>query len=478
MKTFKFALFFGVIVAMLVLYADAAFAAQRVLLIGDETVVESAARPDGFTNLLRQFTAEEGQDVEFVPLGVNHATFADWRALLEKSNNENVPIDVEGVDLKDELDKGADVVVIFLGINDALKPSFRGFDGRVYQHIGNHLSTLSSAVGQWANKIGEPLRANVSGLVADVQKRAPGCRVVIADLYEENSSFLNPSAIKFVSRQILSATREQCDHIVVDLFFRNAFEAARFSDEEIRFTRDGLRLNEYGSQLMAWGTLLALVSNRTFDDVLKRAKNAYWTDLAENIAPEPPFDEWEKLARRFYENKVDRRLRDFHSPGFSLYAERWTFTVDERDVPDKYRVVLRCETRGIEATEPVKARNDGVHPMTARVDKIPKIEIVSCGNLQFNQLDVNRSVDFRDKNGASRGAYTLEFYGTPKDFPVDVVLAIGAVQKKIHFFTSGSCNISGVFPLEEEFSNLDDFPQEKAITSVDYAALAGHNPAS
>ena len=479
MKTVRCAVCLGVLLAALVARVDAAGAAQRVLLIGDETVVDSAVEPYGFTNELRKVMADEGRDVEFVPLGKRDATFADWRALIADSREKNEPTDVDGVFVKDELDKGADVVVLFLGINDALKPSFRGFDWRLYFLTGNHLATLSSAARQWANRVGEPFRNDVSGLVDDLKKRLPGCRVVVADLYAENHFYWGSSALSFVRNQIGLATQGECDRIVNDQIFRDAVDAARFSDEEIRLAKDGFPFNEYGSQLMAWATLLALDPDRTFSDASKRARSAYWDDVAEKVAPNPPFDEWEEIARRYYENRVDRRLRDFRSPGFTLSAEFRPFSEDDEGAVDKYYIELRCFTRGIKADQPLKNPDGyGVDPGQFRVSQTPKIEIVACGNLQFSGYDRYHTMEFSAPNGVKRGNYHLIFYGKPEDFPAEIAIAIGSVRKSVRFFPSGKCAVSGGFPLEKEFSGLDDFPEEKAITSVDYAALAGHNPAT
>ena len=63
MKTVRFAVCLGVLLAAFVARVDALRAAQRVLLIGDETVVDSAVEPYGFTNELRNVMANEGREV-------------------------------------------------------------------------------------------------------------------------------------------------------------------------------------------------------------------------------------------------------------------------------------------------------------------------------------------------------------------------------------------------------------------------------
>ena len=99
MKDFKFALFIGATVAALAFFAGVASAAERVLIVGDETVVEAARQPYGFVNELRKTLETEKRDVEIVLLGVERSTFSDWRALIAKSRDEDPAIDVEGVSL-------------------------------------------------------------------------------------------------------------------------------------------------------------------------------------------------------------------------------------------------------------------------------------------------------------------------------------------------------------------------------------------
>ena len=549
MKAFKFALFVSAIVATLALFVDAAsatliragrsaqdeskIAPQRVLLIGDETVVDSALQPYGFTNELRKVMAEAELDVEIVPLGKRGATFADWRALIADSYGKNEPTDVDGVFIKDELDKGADLIVLFLGFNDARKPSFQTFD---FSPNSNALGYASlgkdAAEGLKIVDVAAQLRENVAGLVDDLQKRVPGCRVVSSNQIWENRPVYPgkiADAVYFVQQETGKAMKaKNCDVLGYGILYAKASRSARFNDEEISTTSDGFHLNEYGSQLVTCGTLLALAQNYKFQAGSPWLYSGYWTRetlprLVGNLRYLEPFktrasilqnakdgdsidftflskDEnfirnmWSSIATRYYVERVDRRLRDFGAPGFTLFA---LCQQAPRDA-DEVCVKVLCVTREIEADQPLEgvpeeedepAEPPKIDPdfyrdpivlhfptQKSKIVKTPKIEIVSCGNLRFDKINRDFSTVARGENEDKRGFYQLDFYGKPEDIPVDVTLAVDGVQKTVRIFRRGECAVSGVFPLEHEFSSLADYPQEKTIASVDYATLAGHNP--
>ena len=475
MKTVRLAILVAAFLATLFVNPDGANAARRVLIVGDETVVDSALNPDGFTNLLRQFMTEEEEDVEFVPLGVNHATFADWRALLDKSRDQNVPTDVEGVSIKDELDKGADDVVIFLGLNDARKPSFHGFD----------LDPKTDIRKQPA-EVGEKLRDDIVGFVNDLKARAPNCRVVMADLRLGLSEV--PKQVRYVVDQTFEAQKSVgWDFIQFEPFWGLVNYQGRFCDEEIQLLDDEYRFTPSGAQIVAWSILLALDPDQLFVQSFRKADGNYWFTQSADSLPSSAFNEWEKLAKRFFEKKVDPRLRDLAAPGFALNAtwnaDLWTGT----DNPTKNRdldvagpetpihATVFCLTREIKADQPLD-RGPNAAPLTfGLTDKTPKIDVVSSGNLKFVKNDPD--IAGLHRNGrTTQGTYGLIFDGTLADLPCDVTIAIGSVQKTVRLDRRSLFSVSGVFPLEQEFSSLEDFPQEKAVSSVDYAALAGQDP--
>lgn len=470
--------------------------ARRVLLIGDETVVDSITQSYGFTNELRNFSAQENLDVEFIPLGIRRSTFADWRALLARARSENVPTDVDGVSIKTELDKGADIVLLFLGFNDARRLSFKGLNYDEFRLRPN---------GELALEVGAPLREEVAGLVADLQAWIPQCRIVLASVWPEIGGV--PKLISYVAAQETLAVKESdCDVVALDGLPPDADADARFAAEEIRVSNDEFRFNRYASQLMAWATLLALDPNLPFDAALKRAKQTYWTQGRVVPNPPPSLGEWETRARRYFETCVDRRLYDRATPGFTIAAhwelespwgQPWTGPVYEKDEDRREAilskvhpvyVVVSCQTREIELDPP--SENGGADKRSGArgsmdimgiwrrpLAKTPPFVVVSCGNLKF--MNFGAAQETRDGNsGRTTGNFQLIFNGTLADLPCDVTIALNGVQKTVRVEPTGGYKVSGVFPLGREFSSLEDFPQEKTITRVDFSALAGEETSS
>ena len=85
MKVFRLVLCVVAFVAAGIVGAGGVFGAERVVVIGDEVVVDGATESFGLISQLRRTFAEEKKDVEVVPLGVRRSTFEDWRALVAKS---------------------------------------------------------------------------------------------------------------------------------------------------------------------------------------------------------------------------------------------------------------------------------------------------------------------------------------------------------------------------------------------------------
>ena len=505
--TFKFTLMFSVIVSTIALYADVAVAAQRVLLIGDETVVDAATQSYGVVSELRRILAEEEKDVEVVPLGVRRSTFGDWRALVAKSYEENVPTDVEGVALKAELDKGADVVFVCLGRNDAFKPTF---DGSFRE---TDVYSFNVAPGDVA-----ALRDDISGLVEDLKKRTPGVkRVLLVTPYHECRRDSTAGMFRMIVHVVDSAaSKTGYETLSLNDLFESAQRAAWFAADQIDLVSDDFRPNEFGSQLATWAFLLAL-SDKKFDAAYRSAQTLYapaarprvaapygtlppdalQNNERKNDAPLPELDEWERVARRYYEARVDSRLRDAESPGFFLspqyrvldaaareqlaflagrskrdYVEEDFFPEDEFAPNKKILATVLCMTRGIEADQPLTRPDKSPVPPRGTssrdgLDKTPKIEVVSCGSLRFDRIDEKQS---------RPEYYVLQFNGTQADLPVDITIRVGGIEKTARLERETEYFVSDIDYLREPFSSLEDFPQDKTITSVDYAALAGKDP--
>lgn len=99
--------------------------AERVVFVGDSITGLSENFSAGYAKQMRQALTDVGRSnaFELVCLGGSGQTVLSWRNVVKMSTTTNVTLDVKSIYVKDELDKPADTVIIFLGMNDALQPS-------------------------------------------------------------------------------------------------------------------------------------------------------------------------------------------------------------------------------------------------------------------------------------------------------------------------------------------------------------------
>ena len=109
----------------LALYAATSFAGERILVVGDSITGHSMNLPYGYAHEIRNALKDAGSDMEFVPLGGSGQTIFSWRNIIKNSYENNFRLDIEGIMIKEEFDKGADAILVHLGMNDALQPSIK-----------------------------------------------------------------------------------------------------------------------------------------------------------------------------------------------------------------------------------------------------------------------------------------------------------------------------------------------------------------
>jgi lysophospholipase L1-like esterase len=108
------------------LCASVRAAPMRIVFVGDSITGQSRNHPDGFARQMdAALAATQPADspVEVVALGGSGQTVGSWRHV-EKTSRENpATLDIRGVDVRDELAKPADALLVMLGMNDVLSPS-------------------------------------------------------------------------------------------------------------------------------------------------------------------------------------------------------------------------------------------------------------------------------------------------------------------------------------------------------------------
>ncbi len=97
---------------------------SRIVLVGDSITGLSRNQKDGFAHLMDEALpiAHPGSEVEIVALGGSGQPVSGWLKVESDSRTKEVMLDVPGVGVKAALDQPADVLVVMLGMNDALAP--------------------------------------------------------------------------------------------------------------------------------------------------------------------------------------------------------------------------------------------------------------------------------------------------------------------------------------------------------------------
>ena len=118
-----------ILLILALLCIPAAAFAERIVVVGDSITGHSMNLPCGYTHRVRLALQEAGvTDVEFIPLGGSGQTVSSWRNIVDYSYEHRQRLDIPDIYVKDEFDKGADTILIFLGTNDAHCPSISNAD--------------------------------------------------------------------------------------------------------------------------------------------------------------------------------------------------------------------------------------------------------------------------------------------------------------------------------------------------------------
>ncbi len=274
------------------------FASERIVVIGDSITGHSMNLPYGFTHEIRAALSEAESDIEFIPLGGSGQTIFSWRGIIANSKENNFRLDIDGIFVKEELDKGADTLLVHLGMNDALQPSIKS-DEEGYE--------------SW--------RKEYTQLVADLRERVPNVKRIILTpptlLTEEIYSFKNVMMDRLGSIIKEVCVENDCEFVDTRSEFKRFVESVRMLKPDFRFTLDFVHPNKFGHQVMTWSFL----------------KGLGLTDI----------------AQKYYETKIDPTIRDFTTPGMTLSV--YPQTINPGYDLSTITILVTAETRGISETE-------------------------------------------------------------------------------------------------------------------------------
>ena len=249
------------ILLFLVLLCIPAFAsAERIVVVGDSITGHSMNLPCGYTHRVRLALQEAGvTDVEFVPLGGSGQTVSSWRGIVDNSYKNRQRLDIPDIYVKDEFDKGADTILIFLGMNDAHCPS---------------ISNADNCYDVWKEEFQD--------LINKVKARCPYKKLILSAptmLTESPYDFKNLQMDKMESvvRQLAKENGATVCEIRRD--FKAAVENARKQDVEYRVIRDYVHPRELGHDVMTVAILRAIGQDKAADMYLEKYCSEYQKDF-------------------------------------------------------------------------------------------------------------------------------------------------------------------------------------------------------
>lgn len=248
---------------------SASVEAERVLVVGDSITAQSNQNW-GFTPIVRHALAETGvSDVQFVPLGWSGQTISGWIPVVANSyTQENLHGDRAEILFKQEFDLGADTILIFLGMNDALCPT---------------VEATEAGYAQW--------KADYCTLIDALRKRVPSFKRLL--LCPPTMLTENPYAFKnqMMDRmgQIMTEVAKEKNAEILDFRgeIKRFFLNARLQNNSFHFTPDCVHPQGDGHKVMAWTILKAIGQDAA--------------------------------AARVYET-IPAWIRDFSAPGMSLFV--------------------------------------------------------------------------------------------------------------------------------------------------------------
>jgi lysophospholipase L1-like esterase len=119
---------------------------NRVIFAGDSITGIGEARDFGFVRVMREALEKtRGITPTLVALGASGQTAGAWLDIEKRSRDQHFSLDVKapGHDVKDNLDAGADIVVIMLGMNDNLQAAITDDEASVTRWVKSYRQLIA-----------------------------------------------------------------------------------------------------------------------------------------------------------------------------------------------------------------------------------------------------------------------------------------------------------------------------------------------
>lgn len=354
-----------------------AMGAERILVVGDSITGHSMNLPYGFTHEVRSaLTAAGVNDIEFIPLGGSGQTIISWQGIIENSYKNSQQLDIKGIKVKEEFDKGADTVLVHLGMNDALRPT---------------VVQTATSLAAWKSEYGKLINALKKRLTFKKLILSPPTMLTESPYYYKNVLMDNLGRI--VKEVALENNAEFLD---IRSDFQRHFETARMLNQNFRITLDFVHPNQWGHQVMTWAILKGIGQN--------------------------------KAAEKYYKEKTSPQLRDFKTQGLSLFVLSST---------DPNFIHIKGKTRGIRSASDLKVTPPAGLKMTGiALKENGELEITLSGHSSALSADLTVEAGSIKRTVKINAPYLIlcnfmrkDFYPRPEDFKRET--AVTEIDKTI-----------------------------------------------
>lgn len=254
---------------LLIFSLTSALFAERVLVVGDSITAQSN-HPWGYAPAVRKALADANvTDVEFVSLGWSGQTVASWHNIVKCSyTDEKLHGDFAKILFKTEMDKGADTILIFLGMNDILCP---------------YIVPNEEGYAKW--------KADYGVLIDLLRERLPSAKRFLLcppTMLTENPYCVKNQIMDKMGEIMRETAREKnCEILDFRGEIKRFFMNARLQDNSFHFTPDCVHPHADGHLVMAWTILRGIGQD--------------------------------SAAAKVYE-RIPAWIRDFDAPGMSLFV--------------------------------------------------------------------------------------------------------------------------------------------------------------
>lgn len=348
---------------------------DRVIFIGDSITAQGAKAAAGWTPLILDALKKThpGNKYEFISLGGGGQTLESWQNVELKSRTERTILDVKDVDVKESLDRGADVIVIMLGMNNVLSP---------------RLDDKSEDFIKWAE--------NYRQFIRDLRARAKPRIIAIATptlCTESEASPKNKVMASLIKQIDEIAKSEGCIVLPTHQAMLWMLKEGRKRDAEFHVTMDFVHPNQAGHVSIASGMLEGLGEKEAAKSLVADWMPKLWNDkeetLSYQVTPESGSESPDSATFRIH--------YDHRSPGKDGSARI------ELTLPEGWKIVS-AENSGASGFFVVEGKPDRLlnkFTLTAgsksQIVSIPAPWILGIGNVGGNGW---KGIEFDPQEGA------------------------------------------------------------------------------